>query len=55
MGWDSSERECGFNRIWESEMGLPSSMKIIKDVDRVLEALEIIYRAHRAAVEGLAY
>ena len=32
----------------------PSSTIIIEDVDRVLEALEIIYRTHGAAVEGLA-
>ena len=28
---------------------------IIEDVDRALEALEIIYLANGAAVEGLAY
>ena len=30
-------------------------MWIIEDVDRALEAFEIVYRTHGAAVEGLAY
>ena len=41
-------------RIWESKMGTPSSARIIQDVDLVLKALEIVYRANGAAVEGLA-
>ena len=36
-------------------MGSPSSARIIQDVDLALKALEIIYRANGAAVEGLAY
>ena len=35
-------------------MGTPSSVRIIKDVDLALKALEIVYRANGAAVEGLA-
>ena len=35
-------------------MGTPSSFRIIEDVDLVLKALEIVYRANCAAVEGLA-
>ena len=35
-------------------MGTPSSVRIIKDVDLELKALEIVYRANWAAVEGLA-
>ena len=31
-----------------------SSPRIIEDVDRALEALEIVFRANSAAVEGLA-
>ena len=43
------------NMIWDgTKMGLPSSTQIIEDFDRFLEALEIFYRAHVAAVEGLA-
>ena len=44
----------GLKRIWESKMGTPSSARIIQDVDLALKALEIIYRANGAAVEGLA-
>ena len=36
------------------EMGTPSSIRIIKDVDLALKALEIVYPANCAAVEGLA-
>ena len=35
-------------------MGTPSSVRTIKYVDLVLKALEIVYRANCAAVEGLA-
>ena len=35
-------------------MGNPSSARIIQDVDLALKALEIIYSANGAAVEGLA-
>ena len=35
-------------------MGTPSSASIIKDVDLVLKALLIVYRANGAAFEGLA-
>ena len=35
-------------------MGTPSSVRIIEDVDLALEALEIVYRANGAAVEGIA-
>ena len=35
-------------------MGTPSFAKIIHDVDLALKALEIVYRANGAAVEGLA-
>ena len=35
-------------------MGTPSSARIIQDVDMALKALETVYRANGAAVEGLA-
>ena len=35
-------------------MGTPSSVRIIKDVDLALKALEIVYCANGAVVEGLA-
>ena len=35
-------------------METPSSARIIQDVDLALKALEIIYRANGATVEGLA-
>ena len=35
-------------------MGTLSSARIIQDVDLALKALEIVYRANGAAVEGLA-
>ena len=44
----------GLKRIWELKMGTPSSARIIQDVDMALKALEIVYRANGAAVEGLA-
>ena len=44
----------GLKRIWESKMGTPSSERIIQDVDLSLKALEIVYRANGAVVEGLA-
>ena len=34
-------------------MGKPSSVRIIKDGGLALKALEIVYRANGAAVEGL--
>ena len=43
----------GLKRIWESKMGTPSSARIIQDVDLALKALEFVYRANGAAVEGL--
>ena len=43
----------GLKRIWESKMGTPSSTSIIQDVDLALKALEIVYLANGAAVEGL--
>ena len=36
-------------------MGSPSSARIIQDADLALKALEIVYSANGAAVEGLAY
>ena len=33
--------------------GKPSSCGIIEDVDRVLEALEIVFRVNGSAVEGI--
>ena len=39
--------------IWESKMGTPSSALIIEDVDLALKALEIVYLANGASVEGL--
>ena len=52
----STPREIarGMKRIWESKMGSPSSARIIEDVDLALKALEIVYLANGAAVEGLA-
>ena len=35
-------------------MGTPSTAKIIQDVDLALKALEIVYLANGASVEGLA-
>ena len=35
-------------------MGTPSLARIIQDVDLALKALEIVYRANGAAVEGIA-
>ena len=35
-------------------MRTPSSSRIIQNVDLALKVLEIVYRANRAAVEGLA-
>ena len=43
----------GPKRIWNSKMGTASSVMIIEDVDLALKALEIVYRANCAAVEGL--
>ena len=44
----------GLKRIWDSKMGTPSLVRIIKDVDLALKALEIVYRANGAAVEGIS-
>ena len=35
-------------------MGTPSSVRMIKDVDLTSKAMEIVYRANGAAVEGIA-
>ena len=35
-------------------MGTPSLARMIQDVNLALKALEIVYRANGAAVEGLA-
>ena len=52
----STPREIsrGLKHIWDSKIGTPSSVRIIEDVDLALKALEIVYRANGAAVEGLA-
>ena len=52
----STQREIarGLKRIWDLELGTPSSVRIIKDVDLVLKALEIFYRTNGAAAEGIA-
>ena len=52
----STTREIarGMKRIWDSKMGTPSSARIIEDVDLELKALEIVYLANGASVEGLA-
>ena len=44
----STPREInrGMKRTWDSKMGTPSSVRIIKDVDLVLKALEIVYLAN---------
>ena len=44
----------GLKRIRESKMGTPSSAQIIQDVDLALKALEMVYRANGAAVEGMS-
>ena len=51
----SAPREIarGLKRIWDSKMGTPSSVRIIKDVGLSLKALEIVYRKNGAAVEGI--
>ena len=43
----------GLKPIWDSKMGTPSLVRIIQDVDLALKALEIVYHANGAAVEGL--
>ena len=52
----STPREIsrGLKHIWDSKMGTPSSARIIEDVDLELKALEIVYRANGAAIEGIA-
>ena len=52
----STPREIarGMKRVWESKMGTPSLAQIVEDVDLALKALEIVYLANGAAVEGLA-
>ena len=42
------------NRIWDLKIGTLSSVSIIKDIDLALKALEMVYRANGAAVEGVA-
>ena len=51
----STPREIvrGMKRIWESKMGTLSLAQMIQDVDLELKALEIVYCANGAAVEGL--
>ena len=44
----------GMKHIWDSKIGTPSSEQIIEDVDLALKALEIVYLANGASVEGLA-
>ena len=44
----------GLKRIWESKMGTPSLERVIQDFNLALKALEIVYCANGAAVEGLA-
>ena len=50
----STPREIarGMKRIWDSKMGTPSLARIIQDVDMALKALEIVYQANGASVEG---
>ena len=49
------EMTQGLKRIWDSEMGgTPSLSRIIEDVDRPLEASEIVFHGNSASVEGLA-
>ena len=43
----------GLKRIWESKMGTPSSARIIQNISMVFKALEIVYRANEAEVEGM--
>ena len=43
----------GLKRIWESKTGTPSSARITQDVYLLLKALEMVYRANGAAVEGM--
>ena len=50
----SKEIVRGLKRTWESKMGIPSSERIIQDIDLALKVLEIIYHANGSAVEGLA-
>ena len=52
----STPREIarGMKRRWDSKMETPSSAQIIEDVDLALKALEIVYLANGASVEGLA-
>ena len=48
------EIDRGMKRVWESKMGTPSLAQIVEDVDLALKALEIVYLANGASVEGLA-
>ena len=53
----STTREIarGLKRVWYSQIGgTTSSSRIIEHVYRALEALEIVFCANGAAVEGLA-
>ena len=52
----STPREIarGLKSILESKMGTPSLARIIEDVDLALKALEIVYLANGASVQGLA-
>ena len=49
-----SPRCLRLNRIRDSKLGTTSSATIIKDVDLALKALEKVYRANGAIVEGLS-
>ena len=40
--------------MWDSKIGTPPSVRIIKSVDLALKALEIVYHENGASVEGLA-
>ena len=48
------EIDKGLKRIWKSKMGTLSSARITQDVNLKLKALEIVYLANMAAVEGVA-
>ena len=52
----STPREIyrGLKRVWDSKIGTPSSVIIIKDVYLALKALEIVYRKNYSSIEGIA-
>ena len=43
----------GIKHIYELKMGAPSSARMVQDADLELKALEMVYHANSAAVEGL--